>query len=159
MRTTARAARIPRWASATVVKPITGQSFSCVNTSSEITSVNGATSSRVLAVTRIPARSAIHAADRPTTSVFNAPSGNMYSRSRCVASASRMCAPLRVSAELSFAAMASSAISTDSLVHSTELSKALLSTMRRAAASMSALASTKTGTLPGPTPRAGLPDE
>ena len=50
-------------------------------------------------------------------------------------------------------------MSTDSLVHSTELSNALLSTMRRAAALMSALASTKTGTLPGPTPSAGLPDE
>ncbi len=43
-------------------------------------------------------------------------------------------------------------------MQSTELSNALLATMRRAAASTSALASTSTGTLPGPTPSAGLPD-
>ncbi len=54
--------------------------------------------------------------------------------------------------------MLSWAISTDSLVHSTELSNALLAAMRRAAAARSAVASTSTGTLPGPTPSAGLPD-
>ena len=47
---------------------------------------------------------------------------------------------------------------TDSLVQSTELSNALLSTIRCAAAARSAVASTRTGTLPGPTPRAGLPE-
>ena len=54
--------------------------------------------------------------------------------------------------------MDSSAISTDSLVHKMELSKLLLSTMRRAAAARSAVASTSTGTLPGPTPMAGFPE-
>src|SRR3712207_2430951 len=49
-------------------------------------------------------------------------------------------------------------MSTDSFVQSTELSNALLSTMRRAAALRSALASTRTGTFPGPTPIAGLPE-
>jgi hypothetical protein len=49
-------------------------------------------------------------------------------------------------------------ISTDSLVHRTELSKLLLSTIRRAALARSAVASTSTGTLPGPTPMAGVPE-
>ena len=39
-----------------------------------------------------------------------------------------------------------------------ELSKALLSAIRRAASGRSAVASTSTGTLPGPTPSAGFPE-
>ena len=49
-------------------------------------------------------------------------------------------------------------ISTDSLVHRIELSKLLLSTIRRAASGRSASSATKTGTLPGPTPIAGVPE-
>src|SRR5215470_1469791 len=49
-------------------------------------------------------------------------------------------------------------MSTDSLVQSTELSKALLAVISFAAAATSAVPSTRTGTLPGPTPSAGLPD-
>ena len=56
------------------------------------------------------------------------------------------------------AAAASSTMSTDSLVHRIELSKLLLSTIRLAALARSALASTSTGTLPGPTPSAGVPE-
>jgi hypothetical protein len=45
------------------------------------------------------------------------------------------------------------------LVQRIELSKLLEPMMRLAAAFRSALASTKAGALPGPTPIAGLPDE
>jgi hypothetical protein len=44
-------------------------------------------------------------------------------------------------------------------VHSTELSNALLVTSFSAARPRSAVASTRTGTFPGPTPMAGLPEE
>ena len=50
-------------------------------------------------------------------------------------------------------------MSTLSLVQRTELSNALLSTSFFAARARSAVASTRTGTLPGPTPIAGLPEE
>jgi len=56
------------------------------------------------------------------------------------------------------AATESSTISTDSLVHRIELSKLLLSTIRLAVLARSAVASTSTGTLPGPTPIAGVPE-
>src|SRR5581483_11853728 len=52
----------------------------------------------------------------------------------------------------------SSTISTDSFVHRIELSKLLLSTIRLAALARLAVASTSTGTLPGPTPMAGVPE-
>src|SRR3954451_17516542 len=46
----------------------------------------------------------------------------------------------------------------DSLVHRHELSNDLESTIHWAAARRSAVASTSTGTLPGPTPSAGVPE-
>ncbi len=55
-------------------------------------------------------------------------------------------------------AAASVTISTDSLVHRIELSKLLLSAIRVAALARSAVPSTSTGTLPGPTPMAGFPE-
>jgi hypothetical protein len=54
--------------------------------------------------------------------------------------------------------MHSSTMRTDSLVHRVELSKALLSMISFAATLASAVPSTKTGTLPGPTPMAGFPE-
>jgi len=46
----------------------------------------------------------------------------------------------------------------DSLVQRMELSKLLEATMRFAASFRSAVSSTTTGALPGPTPKAGLPE-
>jgi hypothetical protein len=59
---------------------------------------------------------------------------------------------------MSLSAMHSSTMRTDSLVHRVELSKALLSMISFAATLASAVPSTKTGTLPGPTPMAGFPE-
>ena len=54
-------------------------------------------------------------------------------------------------------AIGSSATTDCSVAQIVEQSKALLFTIASAAASTSALRSTYTGTLPGPTPSAGLP--
>ena len=157
-RSTARAASMPRRAEGTRTRPSTGQSFSCASGSSGTTRSNGASSTRVLAGTRMPASAAIQVASRPTNRMSNRPSGNsrLATLSRCSGSSRK--APARLSWRSSAVAACSSTISTDSLVHKMELSKLLLSTIRRAAWARSAVASTSTGTLPGPTPIAGLPE-
>ena len=67
-------------------------------------------------------------------------------------------APCLPSSRSRASATRSSATSTDSFVHSSELSKAFESTSSAAARATSAVASTSAGTLPGPTPIAGLPE-
>ena len=158
IRTIARAASMPRRASATRMRPSTGNSFSRASGSSGTTRGNGAISTRVRGETRMSASRASVWASRPTRSRRQWPSGKIVVRTRSASSSEQMCAPCLVSSRSSLSAIRSSAISTDSFVQRIELSKAFESTMQRAARGRSAVASTSTGTLPGPTPSAGLPD-
>jgi hypothetical protein len=102
---------------------------------------------------------AIAVALLPTREVSKRPCGNSVSRTRSRSAGSSTWAPWRSISLRNRSATDSSTISTLSLVHSTELSNALLVTSFPAARGRSALASTSTGTLPGPTPIAGLPEE
>ena len=65
---------------------------------------------------------------------------------------------MRPSSRSNASATRSSTIATDSLVQRIELSNAFESARQAAACATSALASTSAGTLPGPTPSAGLPE-
>ncbi|CAA9326790.1 MAG: hypothetical protein AVDCRST_MAG29-796 [uncultured Nocardioidaceae bacterium] len=159
MRRTATAVRMPRWAVGTRVTPSTGQSFSCASGSSSTARSNGATRMRVRPGTRTPAFAAIAVALLPTREVSKRPCGNSVSRTRSRSAGSSTCAPWRSISRRNRSATGSSTISTLSFVHSTELSNALLVTSLAAARGRSAVASTSTGTLPGPTPIAGLPEE
>ena len=131
-------------------------SFSCASGSSGTTRSNGASSTRVAVrhpqarLGRDPGR--VLADD----AVLSRPSGNSVARAagRRSSGVEQVGAgPLQVRAAAR--RRPARTMSTDSLVHSTELSKLLLSTIRRAAVARSAVASTSTGTLPGPTPSGG----
>ncbi len=157
-RSTARAASIPRSAVATVTRPSTGQSFSRASGSSGTTRLNGASSTLVVPGTRSPASAAIQVASWPTKRMSKWPSGNSAWRTLSRSAGSRRYAPSCLRCRSRVDRAGSSTISTDSLVQRIELSKLLLSVIRLAAFARSALASTSTGTLPGPTPIAGVPE-
>ena len=76
IRSTARAASMPRLASGTVTMPSTGQSFSRASGSSGTTRSNGASRILVPRGTRTPASAAILAASWPTNLISNRPAGN-----------------------------------------------------------------------------------
>ena len=83
---------------------------------------------------------------------------NSRRRSILVCSGVHICAPSAFNAASNGSAIDVNASTADSLVQRIELSNDFEATMRLAASLMSALSSTSTGALPGPTPIAGLPE-
>src|SRR3954468_20821946 len=101
---------------------------------------------------------AMSAAERPTTLVLNLPPGYMKLRIFCVSAGLQIYAPFRSRCAWRVEAMDPIWKRTDSAVQRTEWSKTFESTMLAAAFARSAVSSTTTGGLPGPTPIAGVPE-
>ncbi len=113
---------------------------------------------RAWAGTLIPAIAARACGVCPTDLGFIAPPAlNRIAASLAWSSLAIQWAPLASMCARNCAAIGRSATTDCSVAQMTEQSKALLLTIAAAAAGMSALRSTYAGTLPGPTPRAGLP--
>ena len=156
-----RAVRMPRRAVGTRVTPSTGQSFSCASGSSLTARSNGASRTRVRGGTRTPAsvgdRGGVLADQR---GVEPAAGEDRVADPVALVGIEQVGAVPAPSRAANRSATASSTTSTLSLVHSTELSKALLSTSFFGGARRGRRSRRRgPARCPGPTPIAGLPEE
>src|SRR5215211_5887805 len=137
-----------------------GDSFSIESGNSRPTPPTSATRQRVPGGTVRPAIFAITSTERPTMAGLSARFSVVTTFASWSASAAeRKCAPCATNSSLTCFATGASATTACSEAQMVPLSNVFPVRMFCTATGTSALLSTKTGTLPGPTPNAGLPEE
>src|SRR5215510_7893626 len=137
-----------------------GESFSIDNGYSRPTPATSAIKQRVPGGTVKPAIFAITSTDLPTIAELSERCGVATTFPSCSASAAeRKCAPWSLNCSRTACSIGASQTTACSEAQIVPLSKHLPVKMSCTAFGTSAVRSTHTGTLPGPTPNAGLPDE